>query len=141
MTPSQELSLIDFAKSILGQPFAYGSNDCPLMAAGALDCMDGGDRRGLMRGLWHNQKTAWRYALENGTIADHLRREGCTEVSLAFAAPGDFILMERTLAHDRQWHSVAVCMGDKAMVMTEEHGAIMIDMASLPPVTEVLRWQ
>lgn len=139
MTPTQELAIIRYATDLIGQPFAYGQNDCPLMAAGALDCMDGGNRREQMRGLWHDQKSAWKYERLNGTIADHLRREGCKDITATFATIGDFILMERTLAHDRKWHSVALCLGQKSLIMTEESGAMLVETHALPPSTEVLR--
>ena len=142
MTPSQELALYEFLHGLDGQLFEYGKNDCPLLAAGVLDCMDGGTRRAAMAGLWHDARTAWRYMKENGTISEHIRRNGWVEEKrgAAFAQIGDLLIMNRTLAHDRRWHSVAVCTGAKAAVMTEEVGLIRIPMTELPPVEEVLRW-
>ena len=142
MMPSQELALYEFLHGLDGLPFEYGKNDCPLMAAGVLDCMDGGTRRASMTGLWHDARTAWRYMKENGTISEHIRHDGWLEEKkgVAFAQIGDLLIMNRTLAHDRRWHSVAVCTGIKAAVMTEEVGLIRIPMTELPPVEEVLRW-
>lgn len=142
MTPIQELRLYEYIGSLIGQPFQYGQNDCPLMAAGALDCMDGGSRRHEMSGSWLDQRTAWKYSKINGTIEDHLKREGCATVEggLNYAQQGDLILMDRTLAHDREWHSVGICLGHKVAIMTEEHGLIRIAINELPTVSQVYRW-
>jgi hypothetical protein len=142
MTPRQELRLMDYLGGLMGHPFAYGVNDCPLLAAGVLDCMDGGMRRRAMLGLWNDHKSAWRYLKKHGDIGAHLKTEGCVTVTqgVAFAQVGDLLLMDRTLAHDKEWHSVAVCTGTMAVVMTEATGIVRVSMDALPPVKEVLRW-
>lgn len=142
MTPAQELRLHEYLIDLTGRPFAYGRNDCPLLAAGALDCMDGGTRRLDMTGLWDSQASAWKYLRRHGDIGAHLREAGCIPDprGVKFAQPGDLLLMQRELANDRRWHSVAVCTGGMAAIMTEETGLIRVRMADLPTVTEVLRW-
>lgn len=142
MTPEQELRLHDYIMSITDLPFAYGQNDCPLLAFGVLDCMDGGDRRARMSGLWGDKASAWRYMRRHGDIATHLMDEGCVVEprGLPYAQVGDLLLMQRELAHDKRWHSVAVCLGKTAAVMTEEKGLIRVRLTDLPTVTQVLRW-
>lgn len=142
MTPNQELKLYEYIKGLIGLPFEYGRNDCPLLAAGALDCMDGGNRRGEMTGLWHDKPSAWRYLRTHGDIRQHLLDYGCEPVAggVNYAQPGDLILMERTLAHDRRWHSVGICLGQTVAIMTEDSGLIKVLMQDIPPVKQVLKW-
>ncbi len=142
MTPDQELRLLEYINGLVGKPFEYGKNDCPLLAAGVLDCMDGGTRRSNMTGLWHDKKSAWRYMAKHGDFAEHLKANGCDEINggMIYAQPGDLILMERTLAHDKRWHSVGVCLGAKAALMTEDDGLIRVPVFQIPPSTKVMRW-
>lgn len=143
MNPLQELRLYEYISALAGVEFEYGKNDCPLLAAGALDCMDGGGRRNKMAGLWKDKKTAWRYMKRHGDIAAHLIENGCVPVpgGMNYAQPGDLVLMERTIAHDRNWHSVGVCLGRTVAVMTEEDGLIKVSIDKAPPIKQVLRWQ
>ncbi len=142
VTPQQEIRLYEYINGLVGLPFEYGKNDCPLLAAGALDCMDGGARRAEMTGLWHDRASAWKYIRRHGDIDKHLEDFGCREVAggLAFAQVGDCLLMNRELAHDRRWHSVAVCLGRTAAVMTEELGLLKIRLDDLPTTHKVMRW-
>ncbi len=142
MTPSQEIKLYEYLHGLDGLPFEYGHNDCPLLAAGVLDCMDGGVRRSQITGLWHDRASAWRYLRKNGDIHAHLLDAGCTEDprGIQYAQPGDLLLLQRELAHDKRWHSVAVCVGTKAVVMAEEAGLIYVSIHDLPTVKQVMRW-
>lgn len=142
MTPDQEIRLYEYINGLVGVPFEYGKNDCPLLAFGAIDCMDHGTRRSEMTGLWSDKASAWRYLRKHGDIAQHLLDFNCFPVTggLAYAQPGDLILMERTLAHDKRWHSVGVCLGHKAALMTEEDGLIKLPLNQIPPSTQVMRW-
>lgn len=142
MTPAQEIQLYEYISGLVGVPFAYGKNDCPLLAAGVLDCMDGGVRRNKMTGLWSDKTSAWKYMRKHGDIEAHLIKNGCVQIAggLNFAQPGDLILMERTIAHDRKWHSVGVCLGASVAVMTEEIGLTKIKAQNMPPIKQVFRW-
>ena len=141
VNPASEIALHQYVGSLLGEPFCFGKNDCPLFAAGALDVMFGGDRRERMTGLWNDQKTAWKYMRKNGSIADHLRAEGCVNIDPAYMQTGDFVIMSRKLAHDRQWHSVGINLGKKVAIVTDEQGVILIGHDEIPGIDEVLRWQ
>lgn len=143
MTPVQETRLHAYIDGLRGQPFVYGQNDCPLLAAGALDCMDEGQRRAEMTGLWSDHASAWRYIRRHGDIDAHLIDQGCVPVpgGISYAQPGDFLLMERTLIRDKRWHSVGVCLGGQVAIMTEDQGLMLVRQRDLPTVVQVLRWQ
>jgi hypothetical protein len=141
VNPQSEIALHKYVGSLIGEPFCFGKNDCPLFAAGALDAMIGGDRRERMTGLWSDQKTAWKYMRRNGSIADHLRAEGCVNVDPAYVQTGDFVIMSRKLAHQKQWHSVGVFLGQKIAIVSDEDGVILVAQDQLPEIDEVLRWQ
>lgn len=141
MNQSEEVKLHKYIKGLLGKPFQFGQNDCPLLAAGALDVMSGSNHREKMIGWAKDKKSAWVYMKRNGTISDHLKREGCVNIDHSLMTVGDFILMHQDLAHQKQWHSVAICLGLKAAIVSDEEGVIIVDMKQLPEIDEVLRWQ
>jgi hypothetical protein len=140
MNTTQEIALHQYVGSLIGEPFCFGKNDCPLFAAGALDAMFGGDRKKRMTGLWNDKKSAWKYMRQNGSIADHLRAEGCVNVDLPYMRTGDFIIMSRRLAHEKRWHSVGIFLGRKIAIVTDDDGVILVDQQNLQGIDEVLRW-
>jgi hypothetical protein len=141
MDAHQELKLHFYIRELIGQPFEFGVNDCPLLAAGALDALAGGNRREEMTGLWKDKKSAWVYMKRNGTISEHLKREGCKSIDPKFMQNGDFVIMLRELANEKQWHSVGVCLNDKIAIVSDEEGVIIVERDQLPEIDEVLRWQ
>ena len=62
MTPETEIKLHDYVQAEIGKAFEFGQHDCPLFVLGAMDVMTGDNRREQMTGLWHDQKSAWKYA-------------------------------------------------------------------------------
>ena len=54
---------------------------------------------------------------------------------------GDIIVMEQRLAHEKKWRSVAICIGSKVAVVTEENGVELVTINNIPNMTEVMRWQ
>lgn len=141
MNADTELRLHQYVRDLIGKPFEFGQNDCPLLAAGALDVLSGSNHREEMTGLWKDKKSAWVYMKKNGTIADHLKREGCINIDHNFMSNGDFVMMHQDLAHQKQWHSVGLCLGDKIAIVSDEEGVIIVDRIDLPEIDEVLRWQ
>ena len=140
MEARKELALHEYVRSWMGEPFEFGENDCPLFAAGALDILAETDYRPKLTGLWHDQKSAWRYLKKNGDIYSHLSRAGCVPVDCAYIQTGDFICMEQKLAHEKKWHSVGICLGARAGIVTDDAGVILVPMSEVPNVTRVLRW-
>lgn len=139
MNALKELKLHQYIRDLMGQPFEFGKNDCPLLAAGALDSLAGGNRREEMTGLWKDKKSAWVYMKKNGTISEHLKREGCENIDPNFMQNGDFVMMHKDLANHKTWHSVGICLGNKIAIITEDEGVILVQKSQIP-VDEVLRW-
>lgn len=140
MNPDKEIELFNYVNSLIGQPFEFGKNDCPLLAAGALDVMAGTSHREELEGLWDSKASAWRYMKENGTIYDNLVAKGCKEVAFTHLQTGDFICMEQKLAHEKKWHSVGIYLGGRVVIMTDETGVEFVKRSQVPNATKVLRW-
>ena len=49
--------------------------------------------------------------------------------------------MVQDLAHAKKWRSVAVCLGSKIAVVTNEKGVELVNIREIPNVTGVVRWQ
>ena len=49
--------------------------------------------------------------------------------------------MEQRLAHEKKWRSVAVCLGSTVAIVRNDIGVEVINIAQVPNMTEVLRWQ
>jgi hypothetical protein len=141
MTPETEIKLHDYVQGEIGKPFEFGKHDCPLFVLGAMDIMTGDNRREEMTGLWHDQKSAWKYARKHGDICDHLKKYSFKSVDYQFMQTGDIIVMEQKLAHEKKWRSVAICIGSKVAVVTEENGVELVTINNIPNMTEVMRWQ
>ncbi len=138
---NKELKLLKYIESQIGISFEYGINDCPLFASGAIDAMHGTKLREKYTGLWHDQKSAWRYATKYGSLSETLHKLGYKSIELPFIQTGDIIIMEQKLAKERKWHSIAVFTGSKVAIVTDVNGVEIISLNKVPNVCEVLRWQ
>ncbi len=141
MTPETEIKLHDYVQGEIGKAFEFGKHDCPLFVLGAMDVMTGDNRRAEMTGLWHDQKSAWKYARKHGDICDHLTKYSFKSVDYRYMQTGDIVVMEQKLAHEKKWRSVAVCLGAKVAIVTEESGVELVEIKDIPNMTEVMRWQ
>jgi hypothetical protein len=137
---NKELKLIKYIESQIGVPFKYGKNDCPAFIAGAIDAMHGTNLRKKYTGLWHDQKSAWKYAKKNGSLAEQLKKLGCKPIEFPFIQTGDIIIMEQKLAHEKKWHSAAVFTSSKVAIITDVNGVEIIPLSKVPNICEVLRW-
>lgn len=141
MNPDKEQKLHAYVESQMGLPFKFGVNDCPLFTLGCMDVMHDTDRRKEFIGLWHDQKSAWKWAKKHGDIYDHLLKWGYKRVDIQFIQTGDIVIMEQNLAHAKKWRSVAVCLGSKVAIVTEDYGVIPVDLKEVPNIKGVVRWQ
>ncbi len=141
MNPKSEIALHSYVQNKIGKPFKFGVNDCPLFVAGAIDVMKGTELREKYTGLWHDQKSAWKYAKKNGDISEQLKKLGYKTVELSHIQTGDIIVMEQRLAHEKKWRSVAVCLGSTVAIVRDDIGVEVISISKVPNLTEVLRWQ
>ena len=141
MSPTVEIKLHQYVENQIGIPFEFGANDCPLFALGAIDIMLESDYRKDFVGKWHDQKSAWKYAKKHGDIIHHLLKWGFEKVKFQFIQVGDIIMMEQKLAHAKKWRSVAICLGSKVAIVTNENGVELVGIEAVPNVTGVVRWQ
>jgi len=125
----------------MGIPFEFGKNDCPLFIAGAIDAMHNTNLREEYTGLWHDKKTAWKYAKKYGSLSKQIKKLGYRPVEFSFIQTGDVIIMEQKLAHEKKWHSAAVFTGSKVAIVTNFNGVEIIPINKVPNACEVLRWQ
>ena len=141
MRSDKEIALQEYVQEQLGKPFEFGINDCPLFVAGAIDTIRGTSLRDKYTGLWHDQKSAWKYAKKNGDISEQLKSLGYKAVELSHIQTGDIIVMEQRLAHEKKWRSVAIYTGKTVAIVTEDKGVELVSIFDVPNMTEVLRWQ
>lgn len=141
MSPDKEKKLHDYVESQMGLPFQFGVNDCPLFTLGCIDIMLDTDYRKDFLGKWTDQKSAWKYSKKHGDIYEHLLRWGFERENIQFIQTGDIIIMEQSLAHAKKWRSVAVCLGSKIAIVTEEYGVIPVGLGDVPNIKGVVRWQ
>ena len=139
MNPDVEIKLHNYVETQIGLPFEFGVNDCPLFTLGAIDIMLGTNHRKDFLGKWKDQKSAWKYAKINGDIYEHLLKWGFKRVNIQYIHVGDIIIMAQDLAHAKQWRSVAVCMGSKIAIVSNENGVELVNIRQVPNVTGVVR--
>ena len=141
VSPDVEIKLHSYVESQIGIPFEFGVNDCPLFTLGAVDIMCNTEYKGQFVGKWTDQKSAWKYAKRHGDIYEHLQSYGFKRVDIQFMQVGDILIMAQDLAHAKKWRSVAVCMGSKVAIVTNETGVELVNIRDVPNVTGVVRWQ
>ena len=141
MNPDVEIKLHEYVENQIGIPFKFGHNDCPLFTLGAVDIICGTEYRWQFVGKWTDQKSAWKYAKKHGDIYKHLLNWNFKRVNIQYIQIGDIIIMDQNLAHAKKWRSVAVCMGSKIAIVTEENGVELVNIKAVPNVTGVVRWQ
>ena len=128
MNPDVEIKLHNYVETQIGLPFEFGVNDCPLFTLGAIDIMLDTNHRKDFLGKWKDQKSAWKYAKINGDIYEHLLKWGFKRVNIQYIHTGDIIIMAQDLAHAKQWRSVAVCMGSKIAIVSNENGVELVQL-------------
>ena len=141
MIPEIEIKLHEYVELNIGKEFKFGEHDCPLFTLGAIDIMQGTDYQEQMKGLWHDQKSAYKYARKNGDIVTHLIRYGYKKINYQLMTVGDVIIMEQKLAHEKKWRSVGVCLGSKVAIITQETGVEIVAISQIPNMTEAMTWQ
>tara|TARA_R110000772_G_scaffold211723_1_gene322240 strand:- start:3682 stop:4110 length:429 start_codon:yes stop_codon:yes gene_type:complete len=139
LSPNVEIRLHNYVESQIGIPFEFGVNDCPLFTLGAIDILLNTEHKKEFIGKWNDQKSAWKYAKKHGDIYEHLLKWDFKRVDIQFIQIGDIIIMAQDLAHAKKWRSVAVCMGSKIAIVSNENGVELVDIRQVPNVTGVVR--
>jgi hypothetical protein len=86
--------LVAWLTEVTDRPFAYGSHDCALFAAGAVEAMTGDDLAAEYRGAYQSLKGGLKLLGKDG-MADHVAvlRARFEEIPPAFAAVGDIAVI------------------------------------------------
>ena len=92
--PDWRPRLVAYLARITATPFAYGTHDCALFAAGAVEAMTGEDLAAPYRGRYGSLKGGLKCLAKAGA-ADHvaLIRARCDQIAPAFAAVGDIAVI------------------------------------------------
>lgn len=93
--PGWRAELEAWAVRTVRQPFAWGQNDCAMLAVEAVGLQQGVDVAAAYRGQWASDLGAQRYQLRHGiTLANALERAGCRRIEAAVAQEGDILTVE-----------------------------------------------
>lgn len=128
MTDAGRRDLLALVEAVLGQPFAYGQTDCPMVCFMAWDAMTGQDVASRYRGQWSDRMGALRYVRRHDTdLKRALDALGCETVAPGFQQVGDFVLTEDATG----WIRGHVCLGERCLSATKERGVCLVETAAL----------
>jgi hypothetical protein len=133
------LALAVFLAENLSAQFQWGQSDCTTFALDWLDRQAGTAYLEQHRGGYSTEQEAREYQAQAGyTIRDLLEARGARPDfrGLAFARPGDFLLVEDEAAG---WTRCHICTGLNFASIWPGLGFAMLPMSSLPADVEVYR--
>lgn len=120
-TRNWQAALSAFVAARRSEPFAWGSNDCCLFAADAVQAMTGIDHAAELRG-YGSARDAVRVVESGGGLARIASRALGEPVAPAFAAVGDVVLIE-----NEGRDLLALCNGTTALA-PGELGMVVLGM-------------
>lgn len=132
---NKSYQLLKYIESQIGIPFEFGKQDCHLFIAGAIDAMHDTNLREKYTGLWHDKKSAEKYAKKHCSLSEHVKKLGYKSVEFKFIQTGDIIILERILAYE----TGAIFTGSKVAIVTDLNGVEIIPLNKVPNMCEVLR--
>jgi hypothetical protein len=93
--PDWKSRLIDYLNDVDGKPYALGTHDCALFAAGAVATMTGDDMAAPFRGRYRTLKGGLSRIRKAG-FDDHiaLAQSRFAQVHPAYVAPGDLAVVD-----------------------------------------------
>lgn len=110
-----ETALAEYLAGKSGAVFAWGTCDCAMFAAGAIEAMTGVDPASELRGRYKSQTGAARVLKRSGAakLAEWVSAR-FEEILPVFAHRGDLVMVDGSLG---------VCVGGLAWFVGEENGA------------------
>lgn len=112
-----ERRLQDYFASVHDAPHRYGSNDCILHCAGAVEAVTGEDRAADHRGKYETSLGAIKHLKGMGFDSPAALVDSMfDEIPIGFAQRGDIVLVPG----DGGWDIPAVCDGGIALVVGED---------------------
>lgn len=130
-----DAALIEWARSVIGEPFEWGRTDCASLARGAVLAMyEGAEPKVSVGPGWSTEKGALRAHARTGGVSSVLRRLGAEEVEPTCAQRGDFVL-----DGSREPPSVAVVVTNGVVGADPERGVFLSPMPLPTEDLQVLR--
>lgn len=111
-----DLALLEWRRSVLGEPFAWGETDCGSLVRGAARALYDRDPFEGVRS-YRSRFGALRAHVETGGLEPALRAAGAEEVGLGFARQGD--VMIEPPADGRPMGGAGVVVGSEVVVCPE----------------------
>lgn len=130
--------LVEFAREVVGQEFAWGTTDCASLVRRALEIVYGRD-------VWKDHVGTWK--TKRGALGvsgrtdyeDALRASGATEVGIHYAWSSDVALGPSE--DDHGMIQVAILLPTrKAMTSMPETGVVIVDKMALAEGTRFWRY-
>lgn len=118
-----QIEFSSFVRERARRPFEWGSNDCCLFAADAVQAMTGVDHAAALRG-YTSAREAARVVAANGGLRKIASEALGAEISPLLAGVGDLVLVENA---GREL--LAICNGGTALAPGEE-GTVVVSMES-----------
>lgn len=87
-------------------PFAWGTHDCCLFAAGAIDALTGSDLRTQLSAAYSDEASALAYIASFGSLEAAVSSWLGPSKAPNFAGPGDIVLADLSLGP-----TIGVCLG------------------------------
>ena len=115
--PDWRPRLVAYLEEVRARPFAYGSHDCALFAAGAVMAMTGADLAADYRGRYTGLKEGLKLA---GTSHLRILRQHFEEVPTAFAGVGDLALIGEV-----GFPALGIFEGEHILVLREDGLGLM----------------
>jgi hypothetical protein len=122
---------MQFARAELGRMFIWGETNCVALALRAHDAMHGTALHATHRKHMSTATRARAWTRKHGArgVIDQLLADGLTELSPAFAQPGDLLIGETA---DGQI-AAHVCLGARVLSSTETEGVRYLPLAAVSP--------
>ncbi len=119
--PDWRPRLVAYLATVSAKPFAYGSQDCALFVAGAVEAMTGSDPAAGYRGLYQSLKGGLKLLARDG-LADHvtLLRATFEEIPIAFAGVGDIAVIGEV-----GMPALGIFEGEQILVLREDGLGLM----------------
>jgi hypothetical protein len=120
--PDWRPRLVDYLARVPAEPLAYGSHDCALFVAGAVEAMTGADTAAGYRSTYTSLKAGLKRLQRDG-LTDHvaLVRSLLEEVPPAFAGVGDLAVIGETGTP-----ALGLFEGESILVLRERGGLGLI---------------
>ena len=132
-----ETRLIDFAQSVLGEPFVLGKTNCSILCARAIDAMTGSNHWKTFAEVATTDKAELAEASKHRTKAE-FEAAGFSKVRKNFEQPGDVLI-----GWKEPFERTGVALGSgRVLTSSRQKGVVIVPLAVFRRAynPEVFRW-